>query len=153
MLISQASRGIKDVIRNIDLDIISLGAEYHYGYILDNYEIYGLMGDYHVKARGSEALLAKEQQATRKLEYLNNTMNPVDIQLVGPANRRKMLFAVAKDLGIDLDESILPAPQPMGENAAPQENPTAIDAAGNPAQGADTNTVNAKQPRQQAGGQ
>jgi hypothetical protein len=152
MLIAQASRGIKNVIRSIDADIISPRAEYHYDYLLDNYEIYGLLGDYQVKARGSEALIAKEQQVTRKIEYLQNTANPVDIQLVGPENRKKMLFDVAKFLGINLDESApLPQPQPnVGQ--VPPEKPQTLDNAGNPAQGVDNRQFNPERPRLPVGG-
>ena len=153
MLISQASRGIKDVIRNIDFDIIADRAKAHYGYILDNFEIYGLLGDYHVQARGSEALLAKEQQVTRKLEYMMNTMNPVDLELVGVANRRKMLFDVAESLGIQLDEQEFPdIPVPMVQQQAPQEGVQTLDAAGNPAQGVDTREFNQERQRLPVGG-
>lgn len=151
-LISQASRGIKDVIRNIDFDIISSRAEQHYNYLLENFQIYGLMGDYHINAKGSETLIAKEQQATRKLEYLANTGNPFDIQLVGIENRRKMLFDVAKGLGIELDESVLPVmPQQPSDGQVPPKDPRTLDEAGNPSQGADNNTVNTKRPRQPSG--
>lgn len=154
MLMSSASRGIKNVIRNIDADIIAPRAEYHYDYLLDNFEIYGLLGDYQINAKGSSALQAQEQQVTRKLEFLNNTANPIDVQLVGPENRRKVLFDIAKFLGIELDENVLPPLQPQPSvGQVPPENPQTLDAAGNPAQGVDNNTENKKRPRQPAGGE
>ena len=138
MLVSQASRGIKAVIRNIDHDVISGVAEYHYDYLLDNSDIFGLFGDYKIKARGSEALIALEQQATRKLEYLTTTMNPVDLQLVGMENRRKVLFEVAKGFGIELDNNVIPQQPHQLQGQVPPQDPRTLDAAGNPAQGVDT---------------
>lgn len=152
-LITQASRGIKDVIRNIDNDIISLRAESHYDYLLDNFDVFGLLGDYKIRAKGSEALLAKEQQATRKLEFLNYTANPVDMQILGIENRRKMLFDMARNFGVELDESELQPAQPQQmPGQVPPEQPQTLDAAGNPAQGVETNIANTKRPRLPAGG-
>ncbi|HLA29306.1 MAG TPA: hypothetical protein VJZ49_15575 [Syntrophales bacterium] len=159
-LIGMATRGIKAVIRNIDLDGIVPCLERHYDYLLENFEIYGLMGDYKVSAKGTAALLAKEQQTARKNEFLNYTANPVDIQIIGTENRRKILFSVAKDLGIDIDENILP-PIPQGGPTQPQPgtplpgmvssppapSPQTLDAAGNPAQGVDDRQFNESRPR------
>lgn len=152
-LIGMAARGIKAVVRNLDLDGIVPCLERHYDYLLDNYEIYGLLGDFKLSAKGMSALLAKEQQTVRKNEFLNYTNNPVDVQIIGTENRRKMLFAVAKDLGIDLDESpvsVFSQPQvPMGQNMPPQENPATLDQAGNPAQGTDNRIANPERPRRE----
>jgi hypothetical protein len=140
-LIQSASRGIKSIIRNIDTDIIAKCVQYHYDYLLDNYEIYGLFGDYHIRARGSEALVAMEQQTSRKIEFLANTANPIDIQLVGAENRRKTLFAVAENLGIELDEEA-PMMQQQPQTLPPPEQAPAQDVSGQPAQGTDTRQFN-----------
>jgi hypothetical protein len=149
-LITQAARGIRSVVRNIDLDLIVPTLERHYDYLLDNFEIYGLMGDYKLSAKGTSALIAKEQQSMRKSEFLNYTQNPVDIQLIGPENRRKMLFDVAKSLGIDLDEG--PAPpinvqKLIQPPAPPQPGQTTIDESGTPVVGTDTRMMNPSRPR------
>jgi hypothetical protein len=143
MLITQAARGIKAVIRNIDNDIIIPSARSHYDYLIDNSDVFGLVGDYNIIAKGTSALIAQEQQATRKIEFLGQTANPVDIQIIGAENRKKMLFDVAKSLGIEIDETdIQPQQQPQMQGSAPPPNPQALDAAGNPAQGVDTRQFN-----------
>jgi len=142
-LIQQAARGLKAVVRNIDDCIIAPLLELHYDYILDNYDIYGLVGDYKVRAKGTEALIAKEQLANRKIEFLQHTANPIDLQLVGTENRRKTLFDIAKSLGINLDETVVPVfDQPQMQQQAPPEKPPADDLAGNPAQGTDVREFN-----------
>ena len=143
MLISQAARGIRAVVRNIDRDIISERVAYHYDYLLDNEEIFGLIGDYKISAKGTSALLAMEQQAIRKVEFLNMTNNPVDLQLVGPEKRREQLADVAKEyFGIDLDDSPVPVFNAPLTNQSPQAAPTTLDNAGNPTQGTDTREYN-----------
>ena len=153
-LIGMATRGIKAVIRNIDLDGIVPCVERHYDYLLDNYDIYGLMGDYKVSAKGTAALVAREQSIVRKNEFLNYTNNPVDIQIIGVENRRKLLFTVAKDLGIDLDESPVAVfdQNPMGQAMPPQPGAATLDQAGNKSQGVEGRTANPTRPRLQVSG-
>lgn len=157
-LITQAARGIKAVIRNIDNYIIEPDLSMHYDYLLDNEEIYGLIGDYKMVAKGTSYLLQKEQQATRKIEFMNNTANPIDLQLLGQQNRRRMLFEVAHSLGIDVDDSELPLlppamGQPMDQQGptsgfqAPAAAPQTLDVAGNPAQGVDDRQFNQEDTR------
>jgi len=148
-LITQAARGIRSVVRNIDLDIIIPCLERHYDYILDNFDIYGLMGDYKISAKGTSSLIAKEQSAMRKTEFMNFTQNPIDVQLIGPENRRKMLFDVAKSLGIKLDES--PAPMPPAQQliqppAPPQEGAQTLGPDGRPVVGVDDRQFNPSRP-------
>lgn len=148
-LIMMASRGIKSVVRNVDIDIIIPSLERHYDYLLDNQQVFGLVGDYNLVARGTAAVLAKEQLASRKIEFMANTANPIDVGIIGQENRRKMLFEVAKTLGIELDEKELPPPmQQLPQGAPPPENQQTLDAAGNPAQGVDNRQFNQEAPVQ-----
>lgn len=138
-LVQMASRGIKAVVRNIDLHIIVPCLQRHYDYLLDNQEVYGLVGDYKISARGTQMLIAKEQLAQRKLEFLNNTANPVDAQILGVENRKKMLFEIAKSMGIELSNAIQPMSMPQ---QAPAPSPQNLDQAGNPMVGQDTRQFN-----------
>jgi hypothetical protein len=80
---AMASQGLRAVIRNIDLDIIVPTVERHYNYLLKESEIYGLLGDYRMSAKGSSALQAKDQETQRQMEFTNYTGNPIDVQIVG----------------------------------------------------------------------
>jgi hypothetical protein len=148
---AMSAQGLRAVIRNIDLDVIVPCLERHYDYLLDNTEIYGLLGDYKLSARGTSSLLAKDQETQRQMEYTNYTANPMDAGLIGMENRRKMLFKVAKNLGIELDESVLPTPIPSAPpGVTPAQAPVTLDAAGNPAQGVDNRQFNPERPRLEA---
>jgi hypothetical protein len=142
-----AATGIKGVIRNIDFDIIVTCLEAHYDYLLDNQDIFGLLGDYKMVAEGSSALIAKEQMVVRKNEFLTATGNPLDIQLIGVKNRRKLLFEVAKGLGFDIDEDEFPPVNMNMGQEPPQPGAATLDESGNPTQGVDNRQENPERPR------
>ena len=111
--------------------------------LLDNMEIIGLVGDFNLSAQGTTALMAKQQLAQRKTEFMQATANPTDIQLIGIENRRKMLFEVAKAIGIDLENSPVPvfSGQPNA-GTVPGAKPAQLDESGQPIQGTDTRLAN-----------
>lgn len=149
---AMSAQGLRAVVRNIDLDLIVPCLDRHYDYLLEHTDLYGLFGDYKMSARGTSSLLAKDQETQRQMEYTNYTANPTDIALVGVENRRKMLFKVAKNLGIELDDTIFPTPIAQVPGAqtpgqVPAEGGATLDAAGNPSQGVDDRQFNPERPR------
>lgn len=160
MLMTGATRGIRSLIKSIDRNIIVPTVKAQYYQNIEQKENYGLVCDYAIVARGSDVLIAKQQQAIRRMEFAQALANPVDIKLTGEDGRRYMLKEVAKSLDMDADKVF---PEQQGGNgqgqAGAQEmpagmegmmegganmggggqgsSPTTLDAAGNPAQGAD----------------
>jgi len=118
MLISQAARGIKSVIANIDQKLIEPTVRRQYYYNLDFEDISeNMVGDVKIIAKGTASLVSKEQQAVRKRELLGETNNPIDMQIIGTKGRHEML----KDMLIALDmdaEKILPGEQELDRLAA-----------------------------------
>jgi hypothetical protein len=103
MLMTQASRGIKEVITHVD-NVIKGCIERLYDYNMAYDPDEGIKGDCRIIARGSSSLLAKEQKLTRRTEFLAATgSNPTDIQLIGLENRARMLVQQAKDLDLEVD--------------------------------------------------
>lgn len=105
MLQNQASRGIKDVVKNIDEGIIEplVSKQYYfnlYSRITDPSQI----PDLTIQAKGSEGLREKEAQSARMLEYLQITSNPVDMQLMGMEGRKYLLEGIAKNAGLDSEK-------------------------------------------------
>lgn len=159
MIMTAATRGIKKVVGHVD-EIIegAVGRLYDYNMVNDADE--SIKGDCNVIARGTSALVEREQKILRRTEFLALTGNPIDVQLLGPKNRAKMLRQHGKDLGLDIDETEdlelfvaqvvaqlqaqgmgnqgaqpVGAPaQPPGSNPPPAKPPTR-DNAGNPAGG------------------
>lgn len=158
MLMTHAARGIKSVIRSIDKDIIATSIErlYYLNMEMEDNEEY--IFDYHIVARGSSSLIAKEQQAVRLVEFLNATNNPVDFQIMGADGRQELLKQAAQAQDIDTDR-ILPEgkteqlqlpQQGIPSEQFTQQSPATLDAAGNRAQGEDTRLISHEQAPQQA---
>ena len=105
MLMGAANVVLKSVIKNIDDDLVKPTARGMYDFNMqwsDDESIKG--GDMEVEARGSTALLAKEVQSQRIIQFLTMTNNPIDIQLVGPKKRANLLRQAAKAMDLNPDE-------------------------------------------------
>jgi hypothetical protein len=105
MLMTNASRGIKELIAHIDKMIAgAIGRLYDYNMIYGEEE--ELKGDCRIIARGSSSLLAKEQKIQRTNEFLAMTNNPIDLQITGIDGRAKLLKVAAQALDIDTEDVI-----------------------------------------------
>jgi hypothetical protein len=110
MFLSQSARGIKGVISRIDTGITEPSVRAEIYYLIDN-DIDEMekpeYGSLNIIAKGSSALVVKEQSTIRLKEMLNETNNPVDMQIIGTQGRREMLRGALKSLPLDIDR-ILP---------------------------------------------
>jgi len=105
MLMTSASRGIKELISHIDNMVSGVIARtYDYNMVYDPDE--SIKGDCKTIARGSDALLAKEQMIQRTNEFLAQTNNPTDIQIIGLEGRAELLRVAAQSLGIDVSKVV-----------------------------------------------
>jgi len=99
MMMSNASRGIKQVVANIDDGIISQSIRRIYEWLLmyanddGEYPV-----DLKVVAKGSSALLAKEQQQVRRNEFLNIALNPQVMEIIGRRGLANILRTVSEGL-------------------------------------------------------
>jgi len=132
MLITQATRGIRNIIKIIDDMMITKSIIFLFEKLALNPKFREKMGDVKLVAKGSTALIEKEQRAIRMLEFLNATNNPVDFQIMGNEGRGYLLGEVAKAHEIDPEKAmpnlaairrqtpVPPAPPaPPAQNAAP----------------------------------
>ncbi len=103
MLMSNANRGIKEVVKNIDKGLIEPTVKRIYYYNVINF--YGYedeIPDLNIRAKGSIVLMEKMAQAQKLLELLNLTNNPIDMQIVGIEGRRYLLDHIFKNFGIQI---------------------------------------------------
>lgn len=113
MLISNAGKGIKQVINNIDKRVIVPAIERLYHDNLRYSEDPELVGDLQIIARGAASLVVKEAEAMRRNEFLQVVLNsPVAQQIVGPEGTAELLRQAAKNLDTNVDE-IVPNKQDM----------------------------------------
>jgi hypothetical protein len=117
MLMNNASKALKSVITHIDDGIIKPIVYEHWTHIMlfDDDEL--KCGDINVVARASEYLLMQESYQLRRLEYLKNTNNPVDMAIIGLKGRAALHREVVKSL--KLGEDIIPSKDEMEAAAGP----------------------------------
>lgn len=106
MLISNAGKSIKQVISNIDMNVMRPVLERLYFHNMQYADDPDLKGDVNVIAHGASALIAKEAAQVRRNEFLAATANPIDMQIVGLTGRAAVLREVAKGLDMDVDQII-----------------------------------------------
>ena len=90
MLMNAASKGLKAVASHIDVGIIKPSIEETWLHIMI-YEPEKARGDISIRARASEYLIVMEQLQIRRMEFLNATNNPTDMQIVGIPGRAAIL--------------------------------------------------------------
>jgi hypothetical protein len=144
-LLAAASRSIKAVVANIDDDIIAPYIQMCYDVLMQTTKDPALQGDGKVVAKGVAGLLAKEQQAQRKTEFLQTIAVPTFAQALGAKNIGYILAQIAKsnDLKLpDMDrlegnetlESILTKMNLQGAGVDPNQQNGNIATGGTPQQ-------------------
>lgn len=156
MLMGAAGKGIRQVVMHIDMDVVKPIVKRQFIYNMRYDEDESIKGDVEVVARGAVNLAVKETVNLRRIEFLNATANPIDIEILGKDGRASILREVAKGLHMPVDE-IIPSReklaysgrmQAMAQAMAMQQqaaNPTPTQPDGSPKGGAEANTVQSRQ--------
>jgi hypothetical protein len=143
MLMNASSRTIKRVVSNID-DVIAGSCYRAHTHVMLHDEDEAVKGDTEIEARGASALVVKEQQQIRRNEFLQATMNPIDMEILGQKGRAELLREAVRtfDLNPDKliphnDELTRRMREAMAAEAQALPGPAAVDAGGNAAGGRD----------------
>lgn len=121
MLISNAGKGIKQVISNIDQNVIIPAIERLYHDNIRYSEDPDLVGDVNINARGASSLVVKEAEAIRRNEFLQLVLNsPVAQQIVGMDGAAELLREAATNLNANPDR-IVPDRQRMTQMQQQQQ--------------------------------
>jgi len=107
MLISNAGKSIKQVISNIDFDVLNPMLERQYQRNLRYSDDPDLIGDVQIIARGAMSLVVKEAEAVRRNEFLRLVLeSPVAQQIVGLPGAAELLRDAASDLNTNVDRVV-----------------------------------------------
>ena len=112
ILMSNANIVLKSVIKNIDDYLTKPMVRSLYDWNMTWNENENVKSDMRVVAKGSTALIQKEVQSQRLLQFLSLINNPIDEQMI---DREKLLTDIAKSLDIDPDEVIKSQKERMNE--------------------------------------
>jgi hypothetical protein len=159
MLMGSAGKGIRQVVMHIDADIVKPIVKRQYIYNMRYDPDESIKGDVIILPRGAINLASKETMNVRRLEFLNATSNPVDMEIIGKDGRAAIIREVSRSLQMPMDE-IVPSSEKMDYNdrmkakvavaqasqpeqqagiSAPKTTPTQPD--GSPKGGMDANLV------------
>ncbi|MGP9656505.1 portal protein [Halomonas sp. AOP31-B1-25] len=118
MLMESANKGIKDAIRHIDRGVMRRVIEALWLYNMQYSEDPSIKGDCNVVARGSSAMLIREQTHMLRQQFLQMTANEIDMGIVGMEGRRKLLESTAEKLDMP---GLIPTQEQMEHNLGEQQ--------------------------------
>lgn len=107
MLMGNMSKGIRRLIKAIDMRVISGIIYALYDFNMEHDPDPTIKGDLRAVAKGSAALIASEQAQNQRQQLLASTLNPIDAQILGVKGRKELLRESIKASGLPVDK-ILP---------------------------------------------
>jgi len=164
-LMGNVGKGVRRVVSQVDMYVIEQCVARQYDYNMEYHPDPSIKFDLRPVARGSVAMLIKDQIALRQKEMLQATLNPLDAQIIGARGRMEMLRPALKaaefpverilptELELELAMATMPPPAQLlgktgpnaagepgaapgrGEGGGTPEGPENQDLAGNPPQG------------------
>lgn len=128
MLMSSASNGIKAVIGHIDRYVIEPSVKRMYQFNMMHDDDQSIKGDAKVVAMGAKSLIVKEQMQTKRMAFMQQTANPIDMQIMGMKGRAELLRETTKAL--DLPHDLIPSDKEIEQQVqqAAQQQPQAANA-------------------------
>ena len=107
MLISNAGKSIKQVIANIDHDVLTPMLESQYQRNFRYSQDADLVGDVQIIAKGAMSLVVKEAESVRKTEFLRLVLeSPVAQQIVGLPGTAELMRDLAGNLNGNIDRLV-----------------------------------------------
>jgi hypothetical protein len=106
MMITNAGKTIKKVIGGIDFRVIAPSVQDTAKWIMRYQPHPDINGDLEIQARGALSLIVRDTAQVRRNEFLQATMNPIDMQIVGMEGRAAVLRESVK--AMDMNSNVVP---------------------------------------------
>ena len=128
MLMGNASKILQTVAANIDRDVFEVALQQLADLVLLSDTTGMLTGEEDIYVQGVNVAVQRETQRQRQLEFLQNTNNPVDIDIMGMKGRGSVLRSVSQTIGLD-GEDVVPSDDELQkkQDAKEQQNQTPGD--------------------------
>lgn len=121
MLMDNASKVMQNVAANVDDDILDPSVSRLYEMVmLTQGDKQILRGDESIQVRGVTVAVQRETDRMRRLEFLQFTMNPQDMQIIGMEGRAEILRELTDDLGMD-GKKIVPSATELKQKQMQQQ--------------------------------
>ncbi|MBA3605221.1 MAG: hypothetical protein H0W46_04465, partial [Acidimicrobiia bacterium] len=119
MLMENAAKGIKHAILGLDAATSEMITRTYRHLMMFDPDT-AIKGDMNLIAAGAIGAMIREQQVTARKEFMADTLNPLDAEIIGPEGRAYMLRERAKGL-FDNVSKIVPDPEKMKAMMAQRE--------------------------------
>lgn len=106
MMIGNASKQIKQLVSSMDAHVIGPVVKGLFDWKMLYDPMANYQGDLNIVARGALSLTTKEAAQVRRNEFLAQTANPIDMQIIGLDGRAELLRQTAKTLDINPDKVV-----------------------------------------------
>jgi hypothetical protein len=120
MLMGNASKILQTVAANIDRDVFEVALQQLADLVLLSDTTGILTGEEDIYVQGVNVAVQRETQRQRQLEFLQNTNNPVDIDIMGMKGRGSVLRSVSQTIGLD-GEAIVPTDDELAKKQEQKE--------------------------------
>lgn len=114
MLQGNLTKSIKRMITEISDNVIKPTLERQFNWNMQHEEDESIKGDIQVTIRGPIAAMAKEQTELRRETFMRDTMNDIDMGIIGVEGRANMLRKRAEGMDLPIDD-IIPSKEEMRE--------------------------------------
>jgi hypothetical protein len=131
MLMGNAAKGIKQVMLNIDTDVIGEVVESFYYYNLVTHPDTSIKADAKIVASGTTGLLQRELQQNKITELLQLLTPYAQNNIIAPPAIQYLIRQIVMDSGLDADK-IMPDPDAQAQQEAEARQATIQQAAGGP---------------------
>jgi hypothetical protein len=108
MMVGNASKVIRSLVSSIDIHITTPKLKRLFDHKMQFDPEADFKGDLQIVARGALSLQVKEVAQQARLQFLQSTANPIDMQIVGVEGRAAVLREVSKALNMDQDKVVPP---------------------------------------------
>jgi len=145
MLMGAANVALKSTIKNLDEYMVKPMIQSLYHHFMEWSTNEDAKGDLNIVARGSTALIQKEVQSQRLLQFLSLVSNPLDASMV---DRGVLLRDIAQSLDIDAEKVIKSDDELQEEQQRLLQQAISESGGGSPAVGDSTNIPGGVEPLQ-----
>lgn len=106
MMVGNASKVIKSLVSSLDIHITSPVLKRLFDWKMEYDPTFNFRGDLNIVARGALSLQVKEAANQARMQFLQTTVNPVDMQIIGVEGRAAVLRETAKALNMNTDDVV-----------------------------------------------
>lgn len=128
MLMNSASKNVKEALARIGCDIHVDVLQRLFTWLMIYHPDETIKGDCQIKLSGPLSVIAEEHGQMAAGEFLKNTNNPVDLQIMGADRRANVLRRHAQLLDMPEDDVVPPADELRQRMAAPAPPPEPMSA-------------------------